>query len=89
MRCHGDAPFDVRPVRTATLADLDLPRFQYLPRAFDADVLARNDRTSEERLAATKMIAAVDDPVPTATGLLVLCPNPVRLLPGTVRGRLD
>ena len=83
-RRHGDAPFDARPMRGATLADLDLPRFQYLylPRAFDADVLARNDRTIEERLAATKMIATVDDPVPTATGLLVLCPNPVRHLPG-------
>ena len=77
-------PFDARPVWGASLADLDLPRFQYLyrPRAFDAEVLARNDRTIEERLAATKMIASVDDPVPTATGLLVLGPNPVRFLPG-------
>ena len=84
-RRHGDAPFDARPVRGATLADLDLPRFRYLylPRAFNADVLARNDRTMEERLAATKMIAAVDDPVPTATGLLVLNRNPGRFLPGT------
>ena len=29
-RRYGDAPFDVRPVRNAALADLDLPRFQYL-----------------------------------------------------------
>ena len=34
-------------MRGATLADL------YLPRAFDAEGLARNDRTVEERLAAT------------------------------------
>ena len=29
-RRHGDAPFDARPIRAAALADLDLPRFQYL-----------------------------------------------------------
>ena len=63
-RRHGDAPFDTRPVRDATLADLDLPR------AFDADVLARNDRTVEERLAATKMIVSVADPTPTVLGVL-------------------
>ena len=80
----GDAPFDVAPVRGATLADLDLRRFQYLylPEAFDAEVLARNDRTLEERLAATKMIAHVDDPTPTALGILTLAPRPTRFLPG-------
>ena len=83
-RRHGDTPFDVRPVRNATLADLDLPRFQYLylPNAFDATVLAANDRTVEERLAATKMIVAADDPVPTILGILMLCPRPTDFLPG-------
>ena len=83
-RRYGDAPFDARPVQGATLADLDVPRFQYLylPRAFDRDVLARNDRTLVERLAATKMVATVDDPIPTVTGVLVLCAKPLRFLPG-------
>ena len=83
-RRYGDAPFDVRPVRNATLADLDLPRFQYLylPNAFDADVLAANDRTVEERLAATKMIASADDPVPTVLGILMLSHKPTDFLPG-------
>ena len=83
-RRHRDAPFDVAPVRDATLADLDLRRFQYLylPEAFDAEVLARNDRTVEERLAATKMIAHVDDPTPTVLGILTLAPKPTRFLPG-------
>ena len=83
-RRHRDAPFDVAPVRGATLADLDLRRFQYLylPEAFDAEVLARNDRTLEERLAATKMIAHVDDPTPTVLGILTLAPKPTRFLPG-------
>ena len=83
-RRHGEAPFDARPVRGASLADLDLPRFRYLylPRAFDPDVLARNDRTLEERLAATKMIAGAADPTPTVLGVLMLGPRPMDFLPG-------
>jgi len=83
-RRHSDAPFDARPVRGATLADLDLPRFRYLylPRAFDAEVLARNDRTLEERLAATKMIAGVEDPTPTVLGVLMLGSRPMEFVPG-------
>ena len=71
-------------MRGATLADLDLPRFQYLylPRAFDAEVLARNDRTVEERLAATKMIVSVADPTPTVLGVLMLGPRPMDTVPG-------
>lgn len=82
-RRHGDAPFDAQPVSGATLADLDLPRFQYLylPRAFDAEMLARNDRTLEERLAATKMIAGVADPTPTVLGALMLSPGRLTSFP--------
>ena len=83
-RRHGDAPFDARPVYSATLTDLDLPRFQYLylPSAFDPEVLAANDRTLEERLAATKMIVAAEEPTPTVLGILMLSPKPTRFLPG-------
>ena len=83
-RRYGDIPFDARPVRGATLADLDLARFQYLylPGAFDPEVLAANDRTMEERLAATKMIVAADEPVPTVLGVLLLCQKPTYFLPG-------
>lgn len=83
-RRHGDAPFDVRPVRGATLDDLDLARFRYLylPRAFDEEILARNDRTVEERLAATKMTAGVDQPVPTVLGVLMLAEKPMDFIPG-------
>ena len=82
-RRHGDAPFDARPVHAITLDDLDLGRFQflYLPRAFYPEELKHNDRTVEERLAATKMIASVDDPTPTALGVLMLSPRPMDHLP--------
>ena len=83
-RRHKDIPFDAAPVRHATLADLDVRRFQYLylPAAFDAEVLAQNDRTLEERLAATKMIVHADDPTPTALGILTLARKPTDFLPG-------
>ena len=83
-RRHHDAPFDVQPVPNARLSDLDVRRFEddYLPQAFDRDLLVANDRTTEERLAATKMIASVDRPIPTVLGLLILGIRPQDFIPG-------
>ena len=94
-RRHRDKPFDVRPLPSAGLSDLDLRRFEdeYLPSAFAPDVLAANDRRIEERLAATKMILTADDPVPTVLGILVLSSRTRDFLPGAyiqflrIRGR--
>ncbi|MCY3691315.1 MAG: putative DNA binding domain-containing protein [Chloroflexota bacterium] len=83
-RRFGDRPFDLQPVPTAGLRDLNLVQFEneYLPRAFSDDVLTANDRTIEERLAATKMIAAADSPIATVMGLLVIGKSPQDFLPG-------
>ena len=83
-RRHRDQPFDVQPVRTGTLDDLDLRFFEktYLPAAFAPDVLSANDRSPEQRLAATKMIVAADTPTPTVLGILVLGHRPRDFLPG-------
>jgi ATP-dependent DNA helicase RecG len=83
-RRHGDRPFDVRAVPSAALSDLDRRRFEdeYLPAAFAADILAANDRSYEQRLAATKMVVAADDPTPTVLGVLVLSPRTRDFLPG-------
>ena len=82
-RRHRDPHFDAQPVPTASIADLDLRRFEedYLPQAVDAAALAENDRSTEERLAALKMIAGVDDPRPTIAGILVLGRSPQDFLP--------
>jgi ATP-dependent DNA helicase RecG len=82
-RRFGDAPFDVRRVAGASVSDLDLVYFkgEYLPSAFALDVLAANERTIEQRLAATKMIASVDDPAPTVAGLLTLSYRTLDFLP--------
>ena len=83
-RRHRDRHYDAHPVPGASLDDLRVGVFldEYLPAAVDAETLAANDRTTEERLAAAKMIASADDPVPTVAGILALGKNPVDHLPG-------
>ena len=64
--------------RRASITDLSLRRFEeeYLPHAFSPEALEANERSLEQQLAATKMIAAADDPTPTILGLLVLGKQP-------------
>jgi ATP-dependent DNA helicase RecG len=83
-RRHRDRPFDIQPVRGAALEDLDLLRFEqeYLPALVARDVLAANERSLEQRLAATKMVAGEADPVPTVLGLLVIGRAPADWIPG-------
>ncbi len=83
-RRHHDRPFDVQPVPPSSLEDMDQLRFEqeYLPALVAPDVLAANERSPLERLAATKMIASDEDPTPTVLGLLVIGRSPVDWLPG-------
>ena len=83
-RRFRDRTFDAHPLASSTLADLSRTRFEeeYLPAAFAKDILAANDRTYEQRLAATKMIASPDEPIPTVAGMLVLGTRPRDFLPG-------
>lgn len=83
-RRHKDIPFDIHPVPSADLSHLNLARFEneYLPWAFSDEALAANDRSHEEQLAATKMIATADQPTPTVLGILVIGKNPQDFLPG-------
>jgi ATP-dependent DNA helicase RecG len=55
---------------------------EYLPNAFAPDVVAANDRTYEQKLAATKMVAFAESPTPTVLGVLVLGKMPRDWLPG-------
>ncbi|MCC7280448.1 MAG: putative DNA binding domain-containing protein [Chromatiaceae bacterium] len=83
-RRHRDRPFDVQPVPSATIQDLDRLRFEpeYLPSAVAPDVLAANERSLGERLAATKMILSEAEAIPTVLGLLVIGKSPRDWLPG-------
>jgi len=73
-RRFRDRTFDAHPVATASLNDLSRTRFEeeYLRGAFAQDVVAANARSYEQRLAAAKMVASPDEPIPTVAGLLVL-----------------
>ena len=79
-RRHRDIPYDIRPRPSAQLSDLSRTYFEeeYLPGAFAPDILAANERSYEERLAACRMIHSVDDPVPTVLGLITLSRTPTR-----------
>lgn len=83
-RRYRDQPFDVHPLASATLADLRRVLFEeeYLPAAVAPDILEANDRTYEQQLAATKMIASADDPRPTVLGELIIGRRPRDFLPG-------
>jgi len=83
-RRHRDRPFDVQPMHAASITDLDLAAFdkRYLPAAVAPDILEANERTTEQRLAATKMITAADAMTPTVLGVLVLGLRPRDALPG-------
>lgn len=83
-RQHRDRPYDIQPAAASHIRNLDLRRFEaeYLPAAVPPDMLEANDRSIEQRLTATKMIAAADDPVPTVLGLLVIGTVTRSYLPG-------
>jgi ATP-dependent DNA helicase RecG len=75
-------PFDLRPIPSATLDDLDHDLFQnvYLPSAVAAEVLALNHRTIVERLTALRLVDLSGPP--TVVGILALAKDPRRFLPG-------
>lgn len=83
-RRHRDRPFDVQPVADAALDELDRLRFEqeYLPSVVARDVVAANERSYEQRLAATKLVLSDAEPRPTVLGLLVIGKSPADWLPG-------
>jgi len=84
-RRHRDPHFDAQPVPGATIADLGRRRFEeeYLPLAVDPELLAENERSYEERLAAAKMVVSVAEPIPTIAGILVLGRRPRDFIPSS------
>jgi ATP-dependent DNA helicase RecG len=83
-RRHNDVPFDIQPLTSSTIDDLD--RFyyesEYLPATVARDILDANDRTYEQRLSSSKLILAADRTVPTVLGHLVAGIRARDFLPG-------
>jgi len=83
-RRYGDRPFDLYPIPTSSISDLNLGMFnyEYLPQVVSQEILEQNERTLNEQLTATKMIIADDQPTPTVLGILTLGKNPQDFLFG-------
>ena len=83
-RRYGDRPFDLSPVPGTEPDNLNRRQFEdeYLPAAVDRQALEANERSFDERLAATKMIASVDDKRVTILGLLTVGIRPRDFVPG-------
>ena len=79
-----ELPFDLYPIPSTSISDLNLALFsyEYLPKAFSAEILDANDRSLNEQLAATKMITTPDDPTATVLGILTLGKTPQDFLSG-------
>ena len=79
-----DLPYDIHPVSSATMDDLDLDLFQrdYLPSALPLDVLEQNQRTIGQQLASLRFATVEPQPRPTVLGLLVVGKDPCQFLPG-------
>lgn len=77
-----DQPFDLRPVPTAGVDDLDEDLFRrvYLPSAVSFDVLDQNQRSEAEQLQSLRFVTA--DGQPTVLGLLTVGKDPRQFLPG-------
>lgn len=83
-RRYGDTPFDIQPIPSASLESINRLQFEqeYLPSAIAPEILAANERSYEQRLAACRMILAADTPMPTLLGILVLGTRPRDFIPG-------
>jgi len=79
-----DLPFDLRPVLSATLEDLDLELFRrvYLPSALGAEILEQNNRSVDQQLTAMRFATVGADPQPTILGTLVCGKDPRDFIAG-------
>lgn len=76
-----DRTFDMRPVSSATLADIDLEHIEahYLPRAVAEDVLEQNERSLDQQLHSLRL---AENEHPTMGALLAFSNDPQIWLPG-------
>jgi len=81
-RRYRDLSFDLRPLTSATIKDLDLDLFkrEYLPFAVSAEELERNQRGVEQQLVALRFLTP--DNLPTALGILTAGKSPRDFIPG-------
>ena len=84
-RRAGDLPFDLRPMPSATMRDLNLNVFQqsYLSFVLAPEVLEENQRSLPQQLASVRFTTPEPDSCPTVLGLLVVGHDPTQFIPGS------
>ncbi len=82
-RRSKDLPFDLQPLPSASLDDLDLEIFRrvYLPSALPNDILQENQRTVEQQLQSMRFLTVNLLPKPTILGVLVVGNDPRQFVP--------
>lgn len=81
-RRSRDLPYDLHPVPSATIKDLDIDLFEreYLRLAIAPEVLAQNTRSLEDKLKALRFLTPDGDP--TVLGVLVFGKEILDFIPG-------
>lgn len=83
-RCAASLPtFDTRPCREATIDDIDTDTIvrEYLPKAIDVKVLAKEQRSLKQQLASLRLFNMQWD-CPTYAALIMFGKNPRYFMPG-------
>jgi len=82
-RRSKDLPFDLRPLTSASLNDIDLDIFRrvYLPSSLASEILEENQRSIEQQLTGMRFLTAEVLPIPTILGLLVVGKDPRQFIP--------
>lgn len=80
-----DLPFDLRPMVSTTVEDLNLNFFQqsYLSFVVAPEVLEENDRSLTQKLASVRFTTPAPESCPTVLGLLVVGKDPQQFIPGS------
>lgn len=83
-RRSRDVPFDIRPIPSATLDDLDEEIFRrvYLPSSVSEDILEQNHRSLPQQLVGLRFASTGMQSIPTVLGILVIGQEPRRFIPG-------
>lgn len=79
-----DLPFDISPLLSANIDDLDLEYFRktYLPSSLASEILEENHRSVDEQLKSMRFMTVGEPSYPTILGLLVIGKSPRQFIPG-------
>ena len=77
-RRSGDLPYDLHPLPSASVDEMDLDLFKrsYLPAAISSDVLEDNQRNEEDQLLSLRFLSLQTPKCPTVVGMLVIGKSP-------------